>query len=508
MPFITAAVALVAEIAAIGSLVIGGGSLGALTIGGIGIGQIALTAGLIGLNYALTPKNKATVGAINDPGTRGNTRQAIPPQRFLYGTVQVGGAIFILDDSLPPKLVIGLLLCARRIDSVLSTKIGTNTVTFDADRKALNSPYRVGSTVYLRGSFRSGTSDQAMDPILKELFPTLGVEAGPVDTFLQSGHATAVFEFGYGTDRTHFETLWGQVAIPNPFVLVKGSLVYDPRDPTQVLDDESTWKWSDNATLIQADWARHPDGVGEKPEDADWEKIIESANYDDELVALKDGGFQKRHTINGVVTLDQPPRDVMEALLTANRGSLRRSKGRWWIESSKPRDPVATITDKDIVSGFDYRDRRPVREQYNKLRGRFVAPERDYQEADGPILDRPDLQTEDGEVLETTIRAPFTDTHQALQRLEKQFLLESRLGKTWSGTVRLRLLGIDVGNAIRISSNLWPQINGIYKVENWGFADDFSAIRLQLREYDKTISTNWDPDTDEQDYELPEIEAA
>lgn len=512
MPFISAAVALIASavssLVAVGSFIVGGAGLGALTIGGIGIGQIALTAGLIGLNYALTPKNKATVGSINDPGTRGNTRQAIPSHRFLYGTVQVGGAIFILDDSQPPSLVMGLLLSARRIDSVVSAKIGTNTVTFDGDRKALNSPFRVGSTAYLRGSFRLGTSDQAMDPILKEMFPTLGVEDGPVDTFLQTGHATAVFEFKYGTDRTHFETLWGQVAIPNPFVLVKGSLVYDPRDPTQDVDDESTWKWSDNATLIQADWARHPDGVGEKTEDADWEKIAESADYDDELVALKAGGTQKRHTINGVVTLNQPPRDVMEALLTANRGALRRSKGRWWIESSKPRNPVATITDKDIVSGFDYRDRRPVKEQYNKLRGRFIAPERDYQEADGPILDRTDLQTEDGEILETTIRAPFTDTHQALQRMEKQFLLESRLGKTWAGTVRLRLLGIDVGNAILISSKIWPQINGIYMVENWGFADDFSAIRLQLREYDKTISTNWNPQTDEQDFELPELEAA
>lgn len=503
MPFVTAAIALIAEIATVASFVTGIGgaaALGGLAVGGIGIGQIALTAGLLALNYALTPKNKASVGSINDPGTRGNVRQPVPPQRFLYGRVQVGGAVFFLDDTQPPKLHLGILLCARRINSVISAKIGTNTVTFDSDKKALNEPYRVGATAYLRASFRLGTSDQAIDPLLAEVFTNLE------STFRQRGTATAVFEFDYGTDRAHFEKLWGQVSLPNPFVLVEGALVYDPRDPTQDPDDELTWKWSDNATLIQADWARHPDGVGEKTEDADWVKIAASANYDDELVALKAGGFQKRHTINGVVTLDQNPRDVMEALLTANRGALRRSKGKWWIESSSPRDPVATITDKDIVGGFEYRDRKPLREQYNKVRGRQISPERDYQEVDGPILERDDLQTEDGELLETTIRAPFTDSHQALQRLQKQFLEESRLGKIWSGPVRLRLLGIDVGNAVRISSNLWPQINGIYKVENWGFVDDFSALRLELREYDKTIATDWDADEDEQDFVLPELD--
>lgn len=509
MPIVTAIVggiaSLAAGAAAVGSFVLAGGGLGALTIGGISagtLGSIGLTAGLVALNYALTPRHKASVGQVNDPGQRGNVRQAVPPQRFVYGEVQVGGAVFFLDDSKPPYLVLGILLCARRIESVLSAKIGTATVSFDSERKALNAPFREGATCYLRGSFRTGTADQAIDPLLAEKYPELDA------SFRQRGVATAVFEFDYGGDRTKYEELWGQVAIPNPFVVCRGCLVFDPRDPTQVLGDESTYKWSDNATLIQADWAMHPDGVGESPADADWQKIAESADYDDELVGLKGGGYRKRHTINGVVSLDQSPRDVMEALLTANRGALRRSKGKWWIESSKPRNPVETITDSDLKGAFEYRDAKPLKELYNRVRGRFTAPERNYQEADGPILDRNDLQDADGEVLQTTIRAPFTDDHRALQTLQKRFLRESRLGKAWSGLVSLRLLGIDVGMAIRIDSALWPEISGIYRVENWGFADDFSAIRVDLKEYDRAIETDWDPETDEQDFELPELEVA
>jgi hypothetical protein len=340
MPFITA---IVSAIAAIGSFVVGGAGLGALTIGGISagtLGSIGLAVGLSALNYALTPKNKASIGRVNDPGTRGNVRQAVPPQRFPYGTVQVGGAVFFLDDSKPPALYLGLLLSARPINRVLSVKLGTDIVTFASDMKALNAPYRAGVDCFLRGSFRLGASDHAIDPLLDEVFTNLDAE------FRQRGSATAVFEFIYGDDREHFEELWGQVQIPNPFVLIEGALVYDPRDPTQLLDDATTWKWSDNATLVQADWAKHADGVGEDPADADWDRIAESANYDDEIVQLPDGSFQKRHTINGIVTLDQSPRDIMEALLTANRGSLRRSKGTWWIESSKPRDPIVTLTDR------------------------------------------------------------------------------------------------------------------------------------------------------------------
>lgn len=497
MPFITA---IVSAIAAIGSFVVGGAGLGALTIGGISagtLGSVGLAVGLSALNYALTPKNKASIGRVNDPGTRGNVRQAVPPQRFPYGTVQVGGAVFFLDDSKPPALYLGLLLSARPINGVVSVKLGTDIVTFDEDMKALNAPYREGVDCFLRGSFRLGASDQAIDPLLDEVFTNLDAE------FRQRGSATAVFEFTYGDDREHFEELWGQVQIPNPFVLIEGALVYDPRDPTQLLDDATTWKWSDNATLIQADWAKHADGVGEDPADADWDRIAESANYDDEIVQLPDGSFQKRHTINGIVTLDQSPRDIMEALLTANRGSLRRSKGTWWIESSKPRDPIVTLTDRDIIGAFEYRDSSPTKDRYNKVRGRFTAPERDYQEADGPIIHDEDLEDADGELLETTIRAPFTDNHYKLQRLQYQFLLESRLGKLWSGPASLRLLGIDVEDAIRIDSEIWPMINGVYKVSNWGFLDDFSGLRLELREYDRTISI---AEPSYQEFELPELD--
>jgi hypothetical protein len=107
MPIISAAVAAIASLASTVGFIFGVGGaagLGGLAVAGFalpGIGQIALTAGLFALNYALTPKNKATVGAVNDPGTRANTRQAVPAQRFLYGTVQVGGAIFFLDDTNP-----------------------------------------------------------------------------------------------------------------------------------------------------------------------------------------------------------------------------------------------------------------------------------------------------------------------------------------------------------------------------------------------------------------------
>lgn len=473
-------------------------SLGTLTIAGISLGGplggLLLTGAALGLSYALNrTKRPGAPSAANSPEIRANVRQAVPGKRVPYGRVRTGGPIFFLDDSKPPYLYLGTMLADRQINRVLSANVGGHDIFFSGI-DALDSVYN--GKIF--ASFRTGSASQVIDALLAADFTNLAA------TFRQRGIATAVFKFAYGADADEFETLWGRVQIPNALCDLEGALVFDPRDPTQSQADPTTWKYTRNAALIQADWCVY--GKGLDPALADWDRIAEAADYDDELVARLDGTFEKRHSIDGVVSLEQDPDEVLEAMLTANNGAFVQNLHQWWIESSKPRDAVTTLTDNDICGPLEFRARRPRRDLVNKVKTRFSAADREWAEAEGPVLDRQDLAGEDAETLESSIRLPFTSSASAVQRLAKQFLDTSRLDKTLSMPVRLwKGLGLQAGHCVRVYSRLYPEMNGLYLVAKKGFAEDFSAVSLQLAEYDPTIATDWDPSVDEQDFALPEL---
>lgn len=481
------------------------------------VGSVALGAAVVGANFALNsllaPKvsgDQGLGGGINAPDVRGNIRQSAPSQQVVYGETRKGGAMFFFNDDTPPYLYMGFLISARRISEFTSVIIGDNVIPFpQGSNNTILAPVSAPGQFYVTASgtrllacFRDGSASQSIDTLLHTYFTNL--DSG----FRQRGIATATFRCTYGDDRNDFERLWGQVSIPSPLVNVKGAPVYDPRDPTQDRNDETTWRYSNNASLVQADWLRQPYGVNFPADRIDWDAIAEAAEYDDELVGNADGTFSKRHTINGVVTLDQKPRTIMEAMLTANRGFVVQSRGRGWVASSKPRDAVATIHDGLIIGGFELRDDKAKRDTVNTVRVRIGASDREYQEIDGPVLQRDDLIAADGEQLDITVRLPFTTDHRAAQRLAKQYLEESRLPRALTCLVKVtaKTLKIEIGDCVNVYFRApFTRANGTYTVDDFSILADFSGIQLSLTEYDASIASDWHPETDEQSFTLPAL---
>jgi hypothetical protein len=62
-----------------------------------------------------------------------------------------------------------------------------------------------------------------------------------------------------------------------------------------------------------------------------------------------------------------------------------------------------------------------------------------------------------------------------------------------------------VGNVVTFNSQLFSNANGDYLVTAVGFADDCTTLSLALAQYDPTIETNWNPETDEQPFVLADI---
>lgn len=448
--------------------------------------------------------------ADTDPSVQITERAGLPTKRVALGETITAGSLFF-EQVKAPYLTMGMLLSEGQIDSVRGVTIATDKLQFASIApNTILTPLAIdGQVSYdtsVKASFRYGTDSQTLDPLIANGY------ASVASTFRQQGVATAVMRYYYGANQTAFLAMWGQVARPSAYFLVRGVKVYDPRDPTQSVDDPTTWKWSNNATLVQAFYLMQDYGGRIPASKIRWDKIADSADFDDELIICKNGDAIKRHTIDGLIRLDKKPYEVLQKMLTANRAMVLEAGGKVWIESARPKDPLFTIHDKILTGGFKYQSARQKTDLINKLQVRFVAPDIEYEVVDGPTLDRTDLQATDGGVLPSSLSLEYTQDHRRAQRLQKAFLDSSRLGKTITCAVDIAAVGVAlddlIGSVATVSSDMFEIANGDYRVTSVGFSDDLASVALALTQYDGTIETDWDSATDEQDFELADIDVS
>lgn len=517
------------------------------TISGIAIGFEAasfvggaiVAGGLIGAQFLLAARpdgggalaNFSGAAQANSQEVRVNARQATPSRKIIYGRARTGGAMFF-EEVKKPYLYHGWMIASHEIEGFEQLYIARDLIAFTQLTPILpvnqtltplgkdNGDGTISAVpdyaTNLRVSLRTGAASQAIDGLLHSDFVSLESQ------FRQRGITTIVLRYKYpGTDYNDFQAMWGNVQAPNPLVVVKGRKLYDPRDPTQImwsdprdLDEiaaaEATWKWSNNAALVQTDYLVQPYGGRILPSRMDYDKVADAAGYDDEQVGTTTAGeLIRRHTIDGVVTLNQPPSDVLRSMLTANRGFVVQRAGRVWVSSSRPMTPVLTIHDGLLTGGIEFQGNKPKRDLVNRVLSRFVASEREYQQVDGPSLDREDLQETDQEILAATMSLPFTLDYRRVERLQKAYLQSARLGKTLSVSVSLRAMAEAdddlIGNIVTFDSDLFSVANGDYRCLSMGFADGFSSLQLQLVQYDPSIERDWIPDNDEMPFTVAEL---
>ncbi len=505
------------------------------------VGSVLIGGALLGLNFALakTQPDQPTGGLagdsvadINSPKSRGSIRQGAAPQRRIYGRMAVGGVWNFYDDSTPPYQYLQLSLARGRISAIRAITINNQRIVFTGGTPfdTILDPLEVEGQGYvgkLKACFRQGLADQAIDPLLTTYFPPSGTAPDDIvfdssglnvvnlpTTYRQRGVATASFRAQYGADQDEYEALWGHVAFIDPIIEVDGHPLFEPRDPHCNIDDESTYKFTydgretgRNPSLIQANWLTQPYGGRLRTDQIRLDELADAANFDDEIVHDRDGNPRIRHQADGMVLLNDNPRQVTEALLTANRAWIVNSRGRVGWVPAKPYDPTVTITEADLRGGFEFQDSAAKRDIFNRVRTRFTPPEKQYTEDDGPVNDRADLRTaEDAdELLDTTVRLPFTTDQRAVQWLSQQFLDESRKGKTLNIPAleaSPRLLRLKIGDVVRVQMRRrYTEINGIYQIRQDGYSPDFSTLSWQLREYDKTISSE-DRSADQADFQV------
>lgn len=377
MPFIVSAVTAVAG--AIG---------GALAAGGIA-GALVRLGGTLLLSYAsqaLMPKPKTPLQARTV-----TLREPAMPRDMVYGRARKGGVIVFLHVTGARRqyLHLVIVLAAHPVEAI-------GAVFFDGEEA-------VNETGVAQGRWagkvtvekRLGAADQIA-------FDGLRTEAPDKWTTEHrlAGCAAIALRLSYDADA--FPS-----GIPNIAVDLRGKNdILDPRSGTR--------GYSENAALCLADYMADPlfglgaaIGGGDGIDAAD---LIAAANVCDEVVPKAVGGVEPRYSLNGVVSLSESPKVIIEAMLTAMAGRSAWAAGVWHLHAGAWRVPELALSAGDVrEGGLTLATRVSMSSNFNAVRGQFVSPENDWQPDDFPAVTSAAYLAEDGgEQRWRDLSLPFT----------------------------------------------------------------------------------------------------
>lgn len=477
-------------------------SAAALSVGGLGFfGQAVVGIGL-SLGSAALQGAFNRSAAVSGDNVQSVVRQALASHRLLLGEPTVGGPLFFFDGE-PPFVTFGILLAAHECDSLQFIHINNQKVFIGADRFATSTPFADGSNKYIEANFRNGDIDQTLDSIIAAYHPTVP------STFRQRGHCTLVIRrrhsFGgdYEARQKDNERVYGSNGF-NPLVTLRGAKCHDPRRPESVLDDPSTWVWTNNNSLCFMRAVTHTwiSASLVNPAQVDWDKVALAADIDDGWELSKDLTPFRRHTCDGVIQADDDAYEMVQAFRAASSGYLVRKEGKIYPLPYSDPAPVMTLTEDMVTGGIVYTSETPRSRLINTIKAEFNGGEgRDFKTVSGPVLVDAALVVADGEPLERSLTLPLTQFHPRVQMFERRVLDGSRHGRQVAGGFDVRTADLAVGDVVRIDFESKPQLNGLFMVTRVTPDQAFGGFSLTLAEH---YYRRFDAAVDEQDFTITE----
>ena len=452
-------------------LVIGAVALGGAAIAAGGITAAFAAGGLIsfaanfgasmllsGAAQAMMPK--PSVGQIELQARTVTVREPVMPRQMVYGRTRKGGVITFLHSTgeKDKDLHLVVVLAAHRVKSI-------GAIYFEGEMAINASGTPLGRWAgKLAVEKRLGGADQPAFAGLIAAAPNLWTPAHRL-----AGCAAIYLRLSYDPDAF-------PGGIPNITVDLEGKDdILDPRTGAR--------GYSENAALCVADYMAHTIyGIGAGIGAADGIEsgsLIEAANICDEQIPLSGGGSEPRYSCNGVVSLSETPKTIIEAMLTAMAGRCIWQAGQWHMRAGAYRIPTEILTSDDVrEGGIALTTRQSRSANFNAVRGQFVSPENDWQPDDFPAYASETYRLEDGgEQVWRDIALPFTISASAAQRLAKIELERNRRQQMLKISGKLKAWRVGAGET------------AFFKYDRWGFGGaampdgkpfEVQSVRLDL----------------------------
>lgn len=175
-----------------------------------------------------------------------------------------------------------------------------------------------------------------------------------------------------------------------------------------------------------------------------------------------------RYQMNGVISLDTTPIQILEEMLTSCAGMLTYTQGKYKLFAGRWETPKSFngsdvyLTEEDLAGPIQVRTAIPRNERFNAVRGVFSDKDNDWELTDFPEVKneayrQADIGSDDYVNTERTgyiysdINLPFTTDVDAAKRLAKLFLDRSRQSLSLQVTCKPSALQFSPGDNIYVS---------------------------------------------------------
>lgn len=484
------------------ALAIGGTAAGAaaLTVGGVSVvGAItsAVEIGIVaGTSLLLAARHQPQGGqALQPPTVQSIAPQSISPRYFAAGRVLVGGVSHWRECMDVEHGIVGIVLNCEPIDAIeiylvdgdnLSLSYGPyqeltswqNGVVVNVDlgpniawpNSGLKYqfmytqrwdgknwvPFPIGWLPAMVFEFQNGSADGAPSKIVEHYNGALWSptqKCANLACLYFMARAGLVIVNRMGT----YPKGWPEVS-----AVIRAAKIYDPRDPTQMLADPTTWRWTRNAALIVGWYLTHPDGGRLPTSKVSWSDFAAAADYCDRPVTAFGGAFEKWAQTDCQWNAGEAVRDVLARLLAACDAALwEDGDGLWRIFCMQPATPSVTITDQDI-SSIEIEQMNGALDEVNYLTPSYMEPRENYQMIPGPIV------RDDASIAVVGERAQ-TITLKEVASFSQAYRLAWRAMKRKNPAMKLTVVGGPsllrcIGEiAISVQSDA-AQINGVFRL--------------------------------------------
>jgi len=346
------------------------------------------------------------------------TSQAAIP--IVYGTMRTGiNRVYInTTGTNNDKLHIVGVLSEGECDSIYNSEVYLGD--------DLISTYGSDATY----TFHNGATDQTYDTTLN------GYDSDWTDSLRNTTYLYLRFTF----NRDKFSSF------PDITTVMKGRKLYDPRTATTV--------WSNNPALVIWDLMTNGFyGLG-------WETTdLDSASFQTVATWLETNGY----TFNGCIREREAALDLLIKCLDNFRGALIWSGGTWKLMVLKYDASVMTVTDDDIVEGSHKAARLSVQNVINTCRIKYSNAANNYTIED-LIVDDPASITTDGETRESELYLNGTTSYSQAQKIAAYKIDRARLDGVYSFVGRPRLLALEPGDMITITTSPWSWTSQVARV--------------------------------------------
>ena len=411
-----------------------------------------------------------------------NAREATAPQEIVYGEIRKGGTVTFIESTGDTNQYLHqvIVLAGHEVNDIGDIYINENQYEVNGSGWVTDQRYDEETEAYVtdnKWGYDSGSSTSKI-----RIKKHTGADNQTADSDLVSETSVTSDFKGEGIAYIYVRMEYDQdvfaEGVPLFTAKVQGKKVYDPRT--------STTSYSANAALCIRDYLVSTYGL-DNSGDVNDAYFQTAANTCDESVTLAGSGTESRYEINGIISLDRSPSDILGDMMTACAGTLFWGQGEWHLKVGEYTSSIKTFTLDDLRGPINLDTKHSRRDNFNIVRGTFNDADQGYIRADYPEIRSSTFITNDGGVENALdLALPLTTSAATAQRLAKMTLFRAREEMTFTADFGLEAFEVECGDIIALTIDRYGWSAKEFEVVGWKFRNDGDAgdlrVALTLRE--------------------------